>query len=151
MAGLLHCYAAALPFEQQPDFPPEMRARSSGMVAGGVVLLSFGMVGLFAGSAMVAAHEPLPDDNSCFDCGFEEGGGRGGSSTSALVLKPGFQTAGIVTLVGSVAAIGASIPIIVIGAKKVPYTDDASPAAKAARLAPSVHVGPASATLTWQF
>ena len=144
---------AALPFERQPEYPQEMHARSSKMVAGGVVLLSFGMVGLFAGSAMVAAHEPLPDPNSCFGCGFEEDGGRGGSgsSTPTVVIKPGFKTAGIVTLVGSVAAIAASIPIIVIGAKKVPYADDASPAAKAARLTPSVHVGPASATLTWQF
>lgn len=140
-----------IPLEMQPTYPQEMRSRSTGMIAGGVVLLSFGMVGVFAGSAMVAAHEPLPDTNSCFDCNFDGGGRPTSGGTPGLVLKPGMKTAGIVTLVGSLAAITASIPIIVIGAKKVPYSDDASPAAKAARLAPSVHVGPASATLTWQF
>lgn len=137
-----------IPLEMQPTYPPEMRSRSTGMIAGGVVLLSFGVVGVFAGSAMVAAHEPLPDNNSCFDCSFADGVNTGAPK---LVLKPGMKTAGIVTLVGSLAAITASIPIIVIGAKKVPYADDASPAAKAARLAPSLHIGPATATLTWQF
>ena len=141
---------APIPFEQQPTYPPEMRSRSTGMIAGGVVLLSFGMVGLFAGSALVSAHEPLASSpTTCSDCNFDGSGSV--SSGPAVVLKPGLQAAGIVTLVGSVAAIGASIPLIVVGAKKVPYVDDASPAAKAARLTPTLHVGPATAMLTWQF
>jgi hypothetical protein len=141
----------ALPFEQQPEYPPETRMRSAGLVAGGVALLSFGMVGVFAGSSMVGAHEPTsntPTPNTCIDCGFGSGST---SNASSVVLKPGFQTAGIVTLVGSVVAIGAAIPLIVIGAKKVPYADASSPAAEAARLTPSLHVAPGSATVVWQF
>jgi hypothetical protein len=136
--------------EQQPDYPPETHMRSAGLVAGGVVLMSFGVVGLFAGSAMAGAHEPTGDQpNVCTDCSFD---GSGGSFSAPNVkLKPGFATAGIGTLIGSVVAIGAAIPLIVIGARKVPYVDSASPAAKAAKLTPSVGVGPASATLLWQF
>jgi hypothetical protein len=143
-----------IPFEKQPTYPEEMRMRSAGMVGGGVVLLSFGVIGMFAGSAMIGAHEPIVDQpNNCFDCGgFEDSGGGGnGSSTSNVVLKPGFQSAGIATLIGSAVAIGAAIPLIVIGAKKVHYADAASPAASAAMQTPSLHVGPTGATVIWQF
>ncbi len=143
---------AALRFEQQPEYPPEMHARSTGMVAGGVVLLSFGVVGLFAGSAMIGAHEPTVDQpNTCLDCGFEDGGGSRDTGSSSVVLKPGFQTAGIVTLIGSAVAVAAAIPLIVIGARKVPYTDAASPATTAAKLTPTLRIGAANATVLWQF
>jgi hypothetical protein len=135
--------------EQQPTYPAETQMRSAGLVAGGVVLLSFGVVGLFAGSAMVGAHEPTSTQpNTCFDCNFD---GSGSVSTPAAILKPGFKTAGIGTLIGSVVAIGASIPLIVLGARKVPVVDSASPAARAAKLTPSIGVGPGSATLVWKF
>jgi hypothetical protein len=135
--------------EQMPTYPAETQMRSAGLVAGGVVLLSLGMVGLIAGSAMVGAHEPTSiQSNSCFDCSFD---GSGTVTTPPVILKPGFQSAGIGTLIGSVVAIGASIPLIVIGAKKVPYVDSASPAARAAKRTPSIGVGPGSATLVWQF
>ncbi len=136
--------------EDPPDveYPPEMRMRSSGMVAGGTLLLSFGLVGLIAGSAMVSAHEPRDDrgDSPCFtasECDFNE------QTTPSVVLKPGFRAAGIATLVGSVVAMGAGIPLLMIGAKKVPVLDD--DAARAAKLSPTLRVGAASATLTWQF
>lgn len=134
---------AILP-EQQPEYPPETQMRSPGLVAGGVVLLSFGVVGLFAGSAMVGAHEPTGSQpNVCTDCSFDGSGGT--FSAPSVKLKPGFAAAGIGTLIGSVVAIGVSIPLIVIGAKKVPHVT------KEARLTPSIGVGPASATLRWQF
>lgn len=136
--------------EAPPEYPPEMRARSSGMVVGGVLLLSFGMVGLIAGSSMVGAHEPTSTNTTtpCVACPFD---GGNGSSTPQVILKPGFQSAGIATLVGSVVAMGAGIPLIILGSKKVPLTDDTSSAAKAAKLTPTVHIAPASATLVWQF
>jgi hypothetical protein len=141
----------AIPFERQPVYPPEMRSRSTGMIAGGVILMSFGLIGLAAGSAFVGAHEPTQTSvNSCFDCNFDSGGG-GVNTGPTVVLKPGFKAAGIATLVGSVAAIGVSIPLLVIGSKKVPYVDDASPAARAAKWTPSLHVGAGAAALTWQF
>ena len=154
-AGLELGYGApasyAISPEQQPSFPPETHMRSVGLVAGGVVLLGFGMVGLFAGSSMVSAHEPTANQpNTCIDCNLD-GSGSGIVRSPAVILKPGFQTAGIATLIGSVLAIGAAIPLVVIGAKKVPYADSASPAAKAAKLTPSIGVGPGSATLVWQF
>ena len=143
--GLPASYAISA--EQQPTYPPETHMRSAGFVAGGVVLMSFGVVGLFAGSAMVGAHEPTANQqNTCFDCG-----GGSNSSGPKVVLKPGFTAAGTGMLIGSVVAIGAAIPLIVIGAKKVPYVDSASPATTAAKLTPSIGVGPASATLLWQF
>jgi hypothetical protein len=136
--------SAILP-EQQPEYPPETQMRSAGLVAGGVVLLSFGVVGLVAGSALVGAHEPTGNQsNNCFDCSFD-GSGTGLASGPKVILKPGFEAAGIGTLIGSVVAIGASIPLIVIGARKVPYV------AKEAQLTPSIGVGPAGATLRWQF
>jgi len=135
--------------EDPPDveYPPEMRMRSSGMVAGGTLLLSFGLVGLIAGSAMISAHEPVENQNlppRCFECGLNEQ-----QNTPSVVLKPGFRPAGIATLVGSAVAMGAGIPLLMIGAKKVPALDDN--AARAAKLLPTLRVGAASATLTWQF
>jgi hypothetical protein len=130
------------------EYPPEMRQRSTGMVAGGVVLMAFSFVGAIAGSAMVAAHEPTQEirNDNCFDCGFEDE-----SFTAPVVLKPGFQTAGIVTLVGSAVAMGTGITLLVIGSKKVPYDDGAAKAAKAARVTPSLRVGPTGATFSVQF
>jgi hypothetical protein len=127
------------------EYPPEMRQRSTGMVAGGVVLMAFSFVGAIAGSAMVGAHEPTQEirNDNCFDCGFEED-----SSFTPVVLKPGFRTAGIVTLVGSAVAMGTGITLLVIGSKKVPYDDGA---AKAARVTPSLRVGPTGATFSVQF
>ena len=127
------------------EYPPEMRWRSTGMVAGGAVLLGFSFAGLIAGSAMVAAHEPTEEirNNGCFDCGFE----GDNSFTKPVVLKPGFQTAGIVTLVGSTVAMGTGIALMVIGSKKVPYGDGA----KAAWVTPSFRVGPTGATFSVQF
>jgi hypothetical protein len=136
--------------EDPPDveYPPEMRMRSSGMVAGGTLLLSFGLVGLIAGSAMISAHEPTgnQNDSNCFtqiECEFLQ------QNPPSAVLKPGFRTAGIATLVGSAVAMGAGIPLLMIGAKKVPVLDDDG--ARAAKLLPTLRVGAASATLTWQF
>jgi len=132
------------------EYPPEMRQRSTGMVAGGVVLMSFGLVGLFAGSAMVAAHEPTVefDNNQCFDCGGFEGGSGGNPTMAFVVLKPGFKTAGIATLVGSTVAMGAGIALLVIGGKKVPYGEGAMGAAKET---PSLRVGATGATFSVQF
>ena len=136
--------------EDPPDveYPPEMRSRSTGMIVGGTLLLSFGMVGVIAGSAMVGAHEPVEDQDiisPCFDC---EGFGEQSLQDPSAVPKPGFQTAGIATLVGSAVAIGAGIPLLILGAKKVPVDDGA---ARAAKLTPTLRVGSTSATLTWQF
>ena len=132
----------------QVDYPPETRARSTGMIVGGTLLLSFGMVGIIAGSAMIGAHEPLDDSNNniptCFDCGGVER-----ISQQQVVPKPGFRTAGIAALVGGAVAMGAGVPLLILGAKQVPVRDDG--AARAAKLTPTLRVGSASATLTWQF
>ena len=127
------------------EYPPEMRVRSSGMIAGGVLLLSFGLVGVVAGSALVGAHEPKQDQNDFSNCF----GDICSPVSNQVVLKPGLRTAGIATLVGSVVAMGAGIPLLVIGAKKVPVSDD--DAGKAANVTPTLRVGSAGATLTWQF
>ena len=63
-------------------------------------------------------------------------------------VAPGLKTAGIVALVGSVAALGAGTVLVVYGAKSVPLDGGAT---KAATLTPTVRVGPAGATLRWQF
>ncbi len=140
--------------DEPPDveYPPEMRIRSSGLLAGGVLLVSFGLVGVVAGSAMIGAHEPTQDENDIPPCFDDTGSGAcGGGFTGPIpiVYKPGMRTAGIATLVGSAMSIGVGIPLIVLGAKKVPVLDD--DAAKAAKLTPTVRVGSSGATLTWQF
>jgi len=65
------------------EYPPEMRQRSTGMVAGGVVLMSFGLVGLFAGSAMVAAHEPTVETCHSREWPEETATGELGAATRA--------------------------------------------------------------------
>jgi hypothetical protein len=138
--------------DEPPDveYPPEMRIRSSGLLAGGVLLVSFGLIGVVAGSSMIGAHEPTQDENDIPPCFDDTGSGCGVPlGPTAIVYKPGMRTAGIATLVGSVVAMGAGIPLLVLGAKKVPVLDD--DAAKAAKLTPTLRVGSSGATLTWQF
>jgi hypothetical protein len=97
----------------------------------GIVLSSAGLVALIAGSGLMAQ----PDYNC--DCAYIECD-CGSDKTGATVLL----------IVGGLAAAG-GIPLIIIGARKVP----AEPAAKEATTAllPAIGVGPGSATLRWTF
>ena len=133
------------------EYLPETRIRSSGLLAGGVLLLSLGLVGVVAGSSMIGAHEPTRDPNDIPPCFDDTGSGCGGipAFSSEVVLKPGMRTAGIATLIGSAVSMGVGIPLIVLGAKRVPVLDD--DAARAAKLTPTLRVGSSGATLTWQF
>ena len=93
----------------QPDLTPKER-RSSGMMAGGIVLLSAGGLGLIIGSTVALSA----------GCGFTVFGGCN-TDTSA-------QSAGYGMMIGGVIAIAVGIPLLVYGAKKVPVKMDGAPA-----------------------
>src|SRR5262249_54886668 len=110
-----------------------MKRRSPGMITAGIVLLSLGGAGVIAGSALVAAgsqtHIDIPP------CVPE------GPCEPIVMSDSGLKVGGITMIVVSTLALGAGIPLLVIGLKKVP--DRA--------LAPTVRVGAGGASMRWQF
>lgn len=109
----------------QPMYPyTPMKRRSSGMIAGGVLLISLSSIGLIAGSAMVSAG----DSGGAFTC-TEFGCSRPGDST----LKGG----GVAAIVIGLVALGVGIPLLVVGSQKVPDRDEAR--LPAVRLAAGSH------------
>ncbi len=100
---------------------PQMKRKSKGMMAGGIVMISLGTITSLVGGALWGL------------CN------AGGSSCNANGTLAG------VTLVG-LGALGGGIALTVIGAKKVPVRQPQN-----AWLAPEVMVGPTSATLRWTY
>jgi hypothetical protein len=112
--------------------------QSTKMLIGGVVLTSFGAIGLLAGSSMFSASSresferttcvpesfcPPPEDHA------------------------GLRAAGMITLIASGVAIAGGIPLIIIGLKRVPV----KPEAKSAHLRLEVRVGSPGGVLRLQF
>jgi hypothetical protein len=123
-------------------FPPPlapytpMKRQSSKMIAAGIVLLSVGSVGLIAGPALYAAgakdnfvFPPCTPDGFCPD--------PTSSKDSGLVA------AGITSIVLGGLAVVAGIPVLVIGAKKVPDTGTA--------FVPELRASPGGGALAWTF
>jgi hypothetical protein len=109
-------YGAVYP--PPPPPPPPMKRRSVGMMVAGIVLTSIGAVAAVAGA--VVADEAEEGEVECdFDfCEREVDEER--------------RTAGIVVAVAGVAMLGAGIPLIIVGARKVP----AEPGESSRRAAP---------------
>ncbi len=107
-----YAYAPAPGYAYGPppvDITPKER-RSSGMMAGGIVLLSAGGLGLVIGSIVALSAR----------CGFTVFGGCNPDTTA--------QSAGYGMMIGGVIGIAVGIPLLVYGAKKVPVKMDGAPA-----------------------
>lgn len=110
-----------------------MERRSTGMMVGGVVLLSVGGLGLVIGSSLALS------SSASTTCDFRFGGC---SSSSG-----GSQTAGYGVLIGGAIAVAVGIPLLIYGAKKVPARAE-DPTAPS----PSAWIGaPGGAGWSWHF
>jgi hypothetical protein len=120
---------------------PELKERfSTPMMVVGITLTGLGVIGLFAGAFLLSEAE---SNNDCIYYADVTYGGCGTDEDKA--------TSGTVLLVvgGITAVIG--IPLIVVGARKVPKTDPADPAQPAVSLRPEILIGSRSAALRWSF
>jgi hypothetical protein len=106
------------------------------MMVSGIVLSSVGLLGVIGGSALYS-QPAVTYDCSCIDapcdCGYQEG-----DNTAGTVLL----------VVGGVLAAG-GVPLIIIGARKVPVEPEKK--SEAAALVPEIGIGPSSASLRWSF
>jgi hypothetical protein len=103
------------------------------MIATGAVLISVAATAIVAGASLFAgAGQQLP-----FVCG---------NFGNCMQAAPdsGARAGGVVLMVVGVAALGAGVPLLAIGAQKVPDRDEVA-------LLPSVHLGVGSAALRWSF
>jgi hypothetical protein len=105
-----------------------MKRNSPGLMVGGIVLTAVGAVTLSIGAVLASA-------SNQYDCACTELGCDCGVSDDN-------ETTGIVLIVSGLVGVGVGIPMIVIGAKKVPAVSE--PQA-------SVLLGPGSAKLRVQF
>ena len=117
--------------------PVTMKRRSVGMMVGGIVLVSAGAVVSTLGSLMFFSEQSV--DCACPSGGYCSCGDTGGDDGGAAAL-----------LIGGLLAIGGGIPLIVIGARKVPVIDPAAPPEPAPPQA-TLLVGPGSFTVRGQF
>jgi hypothetical protein len=118
------------PAETYATYTP-MKRRSPTMIAWGSALVSVATTAIIAGSSLYAGGAQTTVVCS-FTC----------SSSSA---DSGAQTTGGVVLALGLVAMGAGIPLIVVGAQKVPESRDA------ATVAPRLSVGAGKASLALDF
>lgn len=116
-----------------------MRRNNPAMATGGIVMVSVGGVALIAGVTMFSAggrttleFPPCPSDVNC--------------QPMEVPRHPELKYGGIGMIVGSIALMGAGIPLIAIGSKKVPDKPEATQS-----LLPDVRVGAGSLSARWSF
>jgi len=112
------------PLQREPpaDAGPATKRKSTGLMVGGIVLTGVGVLGLGMGALIVGACSK-PEDNP--DC-------------KENAVPAGYVIGGL-----GIAGMAAGIPMIVIGARRVPVQP------KAAGAAPALLVGPTSVGLRW--
>lgn len=114
------------------------------MMVSGIVLTSAGVLGLLVGSAVVASAQNKVD----VYCD----GGFGTAYVCGQRDDDEQMAVGYGLMIGGAVAGAVGIPLWVIGAKKVPATDEpAKEPEKQSAMVPIVTVGPTSATLRWSF
>jgi hypothetical protein len=103
------------------------------MIAGGSVLISVATTGIIAGASLyTGAGQDQPFVCSNFGC-------------TQAAPDSGARAGGVALMVIGLVAMGVGIPLVAIGAQKVPDRDEARV------LVPSLHVGAGSASLLWSF
>jgi hypothetical protein len=135
----------APPSEAPPPPSPAAR-RSSGMMAGGIALVSVSAAAAIAGGTMytlgtqwvfrggLCSGTPVgaPPTTAAPTCGYTDGG-------------DGLRAAGIASIAVSIAAVGAGVPLLVVGAQKTPNKDVALSAV------PALRVGAGTLSASWRF
>jgi len=107
------------------------------MMVGGIVMAGVGVIGAFAGLSLASAAE---NQDSC--------------DTIDGICEPvdeDKRTAGIVIALVGLGVAGGGIPLIIIGARKVPVEGQAEPVPPETALLPTLTVRSSGADLTWQF
>jgi hypothetical protein len=120
--------------QQQPMEPPvPKQRRSSGMMTGGIVLISAG--GL---ATIIGAFVALNASNQCtFDF------------TGNCTRNSGAEAGGYGLMVGGLVAVAVGIPLLVYGSKKIPIKADGAP--EAALAIPKWVGAPGGAGWQWKF
>jgi hypothetical protein len=117
-----------------------MKRRSSGMIGAGILLISLSTVGAIAGTATFAAGA-----QTSFVFGPCPLGGPCPPNLQQVGGDSGLKAAGIASIVLGIAALGAGIPLLVVGSQKVPDKDEAwSPV-------PAVRIGAGALSASWRF
>jgi len=128
-----------------PPPPPRFERKSTGMMVGGILLTSAGIVGILTGAAMASTA------GNQIDVYCESPVGGGGPFVCERRADATQLAAGYGVLIGGVVALGAGIPLWLIGGKRVPANDEAAPAAQPPSASMRLLVGPSSATLDVRF
>jgi hypothetical protein len=107
------------PFNQPPAEPAQYRRNSSAMMVSGIVATSLGVASLATalGLGIVSV-----DCNSRLD---DEGSSLPASPRSDGDTCRGYSTAADVTVISGLVLTGAGIPLLLIGARKVPVSSEA--------------------------
>lgn len=120
---------------------PELKERfSTPMMVVGISATGLGVIGIFAGAFL------LSESESYNDCLYYSGVDYGGCGTD----EDKATTGTVLLVVGGITAV-LGIPLIVVGARKVPKTTPADPTQPAVSLRPEVRIGSRSAALRWTF
>lgn len=121
---------------------PEVKERfSTPMMVVGISATGLGVIGIFAGAFLLSESE---SNNDCLY--YRDANYAGGCGTD----EDKATTGTVLLVVGGITAV-IGIPLIVVGARKVPKTDPADPAQPAVSLRPEVRIGSRSAALRWTF
>jgi len=128
-----------------PTPPPRFERNNTGMMVGGILLTSGGIVGILVGSAL-ASTAGNQIDVYC------ESPGGGGPVVCERRADASQLAAGYGVLIGGFVALGVGIPLWLIGGKRVPAKGEAAPAAPPPPSASMrLRIGPSSATLDVRF
>ncbi|UQA58998.1 hypothetical protein [Polyangium aurulentum] len=128
-----------------PTPPPRFERNNTGMMVGGILLTSGGIVGILVGSALAST----AGNQIAVYC---ESPGGGGPVICERRADASQLAAGYGVLIAGVVALGVGIPLWVIGGKRVPAKDQAAPDAPPPPSASMrLLVGPSSATLDVRF
>ena len=150
---------------EPPEPPPPFRRKSTGMMVSGIVLTGLGGANLLAGAVVTAAARPLAEESrSCQDTYYTYPSLNGPSdnyvpSNSCVDdLERDYRVGGIIALVAGGVLAGVGIPLLVVGAEKIPNDQapgpEGDPAAEPSPVQafiPRLDVGTSDVRLRWDF
>jgi hypothetical protein len=113
-----------------------MERFSTPMMVSGIVLTGLGVVGLFAGAFM------LSESESNLECGY-----YGGTYVDSCADNEDQAATGTGLMIAGAVAAVVGIPLIVVGARKVPIKREPQPTA----LRPDIRISHRTASLRWTF
>lgn len=121
--------------------PEQMERFSTPMMVVGITATGLGVIGIFAGAFVLSESE---NNNDCLYYTDVSYGGCGTTDEDQAT------TGTVLLVVGGITAV-LGIPLIVVGARKVPKTTPTDPTQPIVSLRPEVRIGSRSAALRWAF